>query len=165
MQTHPPLPAASPPTPTPTIHPGPIILLALLPAIPLLLFSLGARPPDTSALLLFPLTTNDLLVTTSLVCLAGGSVLLGGVYPEVGGWVWGWVKDGGEGVGMGGWGGQNRMVEEQSTGQSAVPRRPPPPEWIWDERFRRWMRVPSLLVRPSVPVKCKYKDFEFFFSE
>lgn len=57
------------------------------------------------------------------------------------------------------------MVEEQSTGQSAVPRRPPLLEWIWDERFRRWMRVPSLLVRPSVPVKCKYKDFEtlFFF--
>lgn len=59
------------------------------------------------------------------------------------------------------------MVEEQSRGQSAVPRQPPPLEWIWDERFRRWMRVPSLLVRPSVPVKCKYKDFEtlfFFFS-
>lgn len=40
--------------------------------------------------------------------------------------------------------------------------------WMdWDERFRRWMRVPSLSVRPSVPVKCKYKDFEtlfFFFS-
>lgn len=92
---------------------------------------------------------------------------MGGVYPEVGGWVWGWVKDGGEGAGMGGWGGQSRVVQEQSRGQSAVPRRPPLLEWIWDERFRRWMRVPSLSVRPSVPVKCKYKDFEtlfFFFS-
>ncbi|OWZ58276.1 hypothetical protein C368_00434 [Cryptococcus neoformans 125.91] len=85
----------------------------------------------------------------------GGECPFGGVYPEVGGWVWGWVKDGGEGAGMGGWGGQSRMVEEQSTGQSAVPRRPPPLEWIWDERFRRWMRVPSLSVRPSVPVKSR----------
>lgn len=198
MQAHPPIPPpgarphlpreAAPFAPTPTILPGPIILLVLLPAIPLLLFSLGARPPDTSAL---PFgfgefaTNNDLLVTTTLVCLAGGTVLFLGVYPEVGGRVWGWIRDGGEGGGgggldwsswweelgmgevgdwVGGLGGQSQMVVEQVRAQSAVPRRsePPPPEWIWDERLGRWMRPPPppppLAMRPSsaVPITCKY---------
>ncbi|KAE8541188.1 hypothetical protein D1P53_002545 [Cryptococcus gattii VGV] len=192
MQIHPPIPPGSPPqatapsfppfmsTSTPpsptTILPGPIILLILLPAIPLFLFSLGARPPDTSAL---PFSTNDLFVTTTLICLAGGTVLFLGVYPEVGGRVWGWIKDGGGGGGgvhwrggpswndvwdelgmreMGDWmgwllgggggggGGQRWMEQSAAAGvqQSGrvVPRRP---EWIWDERFRRWVRAPPPL--------------------
>lgn len=109
MQIHPPIPPGSPPQatapsfmstpPSPTtIRPGPIILLVLLPAIPLFLFSLGVRPPDTSAL---PFLTNDLFVTTTLICLPGCTVLFLGVYPEVGGRVWGWIKDGGDGGGDG----------------------------------------------------------------
>ncbi|KIR42198.1 hypothetical protein I307_00672 [Cryptococcus deuterogattii 99/473] len=182
MQVYPPIPPGSPPqataapsfpSPSPTtILPGPIILLVLLPAIPLFLFSLGARPPDTSAL---PFSTNDLFVTITLICLAGGTVLFLGVYPEVGGRVWGWIKDGGGGDGdgvhwsegapwngmwdelgmreMGDWmgwlfsgGGQRRMEQSAAAGtqQRAGVVAPRRPEWIWDER-RRWVRAPPPL--------------------
>ncbi|KAL7420262.1 hypothetical protein Q5752_005231 [Cryptotrichosporon argae] len=75
----------------PSLAPAPFILLFLLPALPLLLFSIGARPPDTSAL---PFSTDDMYHTMALMCAAGAVVLCLGVYPDAFGGVWGWVRDG-----------------------------------------------------------------------
>jgi len=75
----------------PNILPGPFILLLLLPAIPLVLFSFGARPPDTNNL---PFTTDDLWQTTAFVTVAGSVVLAMGVYPGLLGDITGWIKDG-----------------------------------------------------------------------
>lgn len=75
----------------PDILPGPFILLLLLPAFPLILFSIGARPPDTSAL---PFTTDDLWQTTAFITVAGAVVLSMGLYPGMLSDVTTWVKDG-----------------------------------------------------------------------
>ena len=93
--------------PRSNLVPGPIVLLLLLPAIPLLLFSVGARPLDISAL---PFSTDDLWQTTAFVTVAGAVVLSMAVYPglldDMSAWVTrGEVKlvDGGE-YGAGAWG-------------------------------------------------------------
>ncbi|OCF34779.1 hypothetical protein I316_03321 [Kwoniella heveanensis BCC8398] len=83
--------APAPFAPTPSLIPGPFILLLLLPSIPLLLFSLGARPPDTSHL---PFSTSDIFATGAFVTVAGIVVLCLGVYPETGQAVLEWIKDG-----------------------------------------------------------------------
>ncbi|ORX41243.1 hypothetical protein BD324DRAFT_648123 [Kockovaella imperatae] len=78
----------------PSILPGPFILLLLLPVIPLLLFSVGARPPDTSHL---PFSTDDLWQTTAFITIAGAVVLCVGLYPgafrDVAQWITG-AEDG-----------------------------------------------------------------------
>jgi hypothetical protein len=75
----------------PNLLPGPFFLLLLLPAIPLLLFSLGARPPDASGL---PFLTNDLWQTTALVTIAGAVILCVGLYPGMLSGVGEWVING-----------------------------------------------------------------------
>lgn len=75
----------------PDIIPGPFILLLLLPALPLLLFSIGARPPDTHSL---PFSTDDLWQTTAFITVAGAVVLCVGLYPGLLGDVGTWVKGG-----------------------------------------------------------------------
>lgn len=77
------------------IVPGPIFLLLFLPALPLLLFSLGARPPDTNTL---PFTTGDFFVTTACLTTAG-AIGLGMVYwPEGLAGLGNWVKGGSSSV-------------------------------------------------------------------
>lgn len=76
----------------PDILPGPFILLLLLPALPLLLFSIGARPPDTHSL---PFSTDDLWQTTAFITVAGVVVLCVGLYPSLLGDVGTWVRGGG----------------------------------------------------------------------
>lgn len=78
----------------PSILPGPFILLLALPAIPLLLFSVGARPPDSSAL---PFSTDDVWQTTAFVTVAGAVVLCIGIYPEAFTDVGNWIADGASG--------------------------------------------------------------------
>ena len=91
--------AAAPAAPAvigwPSILPGPFILLLLLPAFPLILFSIGARPPDTSAL---PFTTDDLWQTTAFITVAGAVVLSMGLYPGILSDASAWIKDGGGGI-------------------------------------------------------------------
>ncbi|WVQ82581.1 hypothetical protein IAT38_004711 [Cryptococcus sp. DSM 104549] len=176
MQAPPPLPVPPPPQPAPfvpppSVLPGPFILLILLPAIPLLLFSLGARPPGTSAL---PFSTNDLFATTALVTMAGGAVLLLGVWPDAGGQIWGWIRDGdgwdwgarwgeGEGEGEGvlaawglGWGGKGVATAAGQRGPGASPvghaakQVKAVPEWVWNARIGRWVRAPPLPVVPPL---------------
>lgn len=70
---------------------------------------------------------------------------------EMGDWM-GWLFSGGAG-------GQRWMEQSAAGGVQqragvVVPRRP---EWIWDERFRRWVRAPPPMVRNVAPVTCKYK--------
>ncbi len=80
----------------PTLIPGPFILLLALPAVPLLLFSIGARPPDTSNL---PFSTDDLWQTTAFITVSGAVVLCLGLWPgalgEVGSWITGNVAESG----------------------------------------------------------------------
>ncbi|KAK4686113.1 hypothetical protein P7C73_g4016, partial [Tremellales sp. Uapishka_1] len=80
-------------TPSPLI-PGPFILLFLLPIIPLLLFSIGARPPDGTNL---PFSTDDIFQMTAFITVAGAVVLCVGVYPGAFGSVATWIKQGGTG--------------------------------------------------------------------
>lgn len=93
------------PSPKLDFLPGPFILLLFVPAIPLLLFSIGARPPDTNHL---PFFTSDLWHTTAMITVAGMVVLCVGVYPgafqELGEWVVGGARDlgGGRNVPVGG---------------------------------------------------------------
>lgn len=75
----------------PTIIPGPFILLLAIPAIPLLLFSIGARPPDTSNL---PFSTDDLWQTTALISIAGAVVLCLAFWPGAFSSIGNWVTDG-----------------------------------------------------------------------
>lgn len=70
---------------------------------------------------------------------------------EMGDWM-GWLFSGGAG-------GQRWMEQSAAGGVQqragvVVPRRP---EWIWDERFRRWVRAPPPMVRNVAPVTCEYK--------
>ncbi|WVQ64403.1 uncharacterized protein L199_002569 [Kwoniella botswanensis] len=142
--------------PTPSILPGPFILLLLLPAIPLLLFSLGARPPDTSHL---PFTTSDVFTTGAFVTVTMTIVICLGVYPEAGGAVWAWIREGANGEwdmrywnDVQSWTGMASTttdimkqssksvgsVAEQVQVQSQM-------QWRWkyvfDERYRRWIKV------------------------
>ncbi|WVQ72352.1 hypothetical protein IAR50_001903 [Cryptococcus sp. DSM 104548] len=158
-----PPPAPAPSNPTPTLLPGPFILFILLPTIPLLLFSLGARPPNTSSL---PFSTNELFVTTTMICLATGAVLLLGVYPDVGGQIWGWIRDGDfnlyspelggppaqgtgflgaimEELGLKGIGGQMGLWTSAGSGAIRHEGRPPAMRWVWDGRYRRWVQAPA----------------------
>jgi len=98
MQQAPAVPLQAAPIPTgwPNILPGPFILLLLLPAVPLLLFSIGARPPDTHNL---PFTTDDLWQTTAFITVAGAVVLAMGLYPGLLADVTGWIREGGNGEG------------------------------------------------------------------
>ncbi|WWC97470.1 hypothetical protein V866_004350 [Kwoniella sp. B9012] len=142
--------------PTPSILPGPFILLLLLPAIPLLLFSLGARPPDTSHL---PFTTSDVFTTGAFVTVTMTIVICLGVYPEAGGAVWAWIREDANGEwdmrywdDVKSWTGMattttdimkqsSKIVgsaAEQVQAQSQM-------QWRWkyvfDERYRRWTKV------------------------
>lgn len=65
-------------------------MLLILPTIPLLLFSAGARPPDTSSL---PFSTNDIFQTSALMSVAGAVILCVGVYPGVFEGVKDWIVD------------------------------------------------------------------------
>ncbi|WVQ94256.1 hypothetical protein IAU59_001335 [Kwoniella sp. CBS 9459] len=109
--------APAPFGPTPSLIPGPFILLLLLPSIPLLLFSLGARPPDTSHL---PFSTSDVFATGAFVTVAGIVVLCLGVYPETGQAVLEWIKDGN----ANGW----QVNHEWEQGSQS----PWPWPWKWD---------------------------------
>ncbi|WWD22766.1 hypothetical protein CI109_107259 [Kwoniella shandongensis] len=133
-----PVPAIVPTAPfnaSPTLLPGPFIILILLPAIPLLLFSLGARPPDTSNL---PFAANDMWLTMGFVTIAGIVVLCLGVYPEVGGTVWDWIKAGGEGVVVG------RGNDSPGVGPAAgIEGREG--GVVWNQRLGKWVRGPSLV--------------------
>jgi len=75
----------------PNLVPGPFILLLALPAIPLLLFSVGARPPDTSKL---PFSTDDLWQTTAAITVASAVVLCIGFWPGAFSGVGNWVTSG-----------------------------------------------------------------------
>ncbi|WVW81369.1 hypothetical protein I302_103361 [Kwoniella bestiolae CBS 10118] len=139
--------------PTPSLLPGPFILLLLLPSIPLLLFSLGARPPDTSHL---PFTTSDIFTTGAFVTVTMTIVICLGVSPEAGGAVWALIKDGANGewdmrywrdfqkwtgVGMG-----SSMKQSVNTGGvGIVAQSQTKVGWTWkyvfDERYRRWIKV------------------------
>ncbi|ODO00251.1 hypothetical protein I350_06880 [Cryptococcus amylolentus CBS 6273] len=164
-----PPPAPAPFTPTPTLLPGSFILLILLPVIPLLLFSLGARPPNTSSL---PFSTNELFVTTTMICLATGAVLLLGVYPDVGGQIWGWIRDGDlntwspglggppvqgtgflgaimEELGLKGLGGQMGLWTSAGSKSIRHEGEKPAPIWVWNERYRRWVLAPAPFVPES----------------
>lgn len=94
MQMYNPL---NPPAPLPpvvmssysTLIPGPFILLLLLRSIPLLLFSIGARPPDTSAL---PFSMTEVFTTAAFVSIAGGVVIGLVVWPDMGKNIGNWVS-------------------------------------------------------------------------
>jgi hypothetical protein len=92
------IPVATPQAPI--INTGPIILLLLLPTLPLLLFSVGARPPKLSGL---PFSSTDLLTTGACITIAGAVVLGLAIWPEgmaaLTGWVRGAGSSGGSGVG------------------------------------------------------------------
>ncbi|WVF66647.1 hypothetical protein IAT40_001388 [Kwoniella sp. CBS 6097] len=111
--------APAPFGPTPSLIPGPFILLLLLPSIPLLLFSLGARPPDTSHL---PFSTSDVFATGAFVTVAGIVVLCLGVYPETGQAVLEWIKDGN----ANGW----HMTSQFGSGEGSQ-QWPWPWKWDW----------------------------------
>ncbi|WVO16050.1 hypothetical protein L204_103715 [Cryptococcus depauperatus] len=163
-----PPPQPAPFTPTPTLLPGPFILLVLLPAIPLLLFSIGARPPDTSAL---PFSTNDLFVTTSLICFAFGAVLMLGVYPDVGGRLWLWIREGEgldwdssgagglmEGLGLGDWQWKSSTAGSRGETVQAVKSSVSRSAWVWDGRYRRWVPnpvPPPLVAKPVARVNSR----------
>ena len=84
----------------PSLIPGPFILLLALPAIPLLLFSIGARPPDTSNL---PFSTDDLWQTTAIITIAGAVVLCLCFWPDAFSEIGQWISNGGiDEVGHGG---------------------------------------------------------------
>ena len=102
------LPVAATGPSYPALIPGPFILLLLLPIIPLLLFSVGARPPDTSGL---PFSTDDLWQTTAFISVAGAVVLCVGLYPGAFSDVAQWVADGGTGE-IGSWWQEFRGAEE-----------------------------------------------------
>ncbi|WWC57707.1 uncharacterized protein I303_100241 [Kwoniella dejecticola CBS 10117] len=163
--------AAGPYGVTPSILPGPFILLLLLPSIPLLLFSLGARPPDTSHL---PFSTSDVFTTGAFVTVTMTIVICLGVYPEAGGAVWEFIRDGGKGsmnMNMNerywqtvrSWAGglSGRADPSVLPYSSTNVRNPAVSEWMWkwtfDERYRRWakIRVPApasaqpMHIRPS----------------
>lgn len=104
--------------------PGPIILLLLLPALPLLLFSLGARPPDTDTL---PFTTGDFFVTTACLTTAGAIGLGMAYWPDGLTGLGNWIKGGSivtDAV--------NKLQRPPSSGSAAgypagnIQRRPPP---------------------------------------
>lgn len=82
-----------------TLIPGPFILLLLLPSIPLLLFSIGARPPDTSAL---PFSMTEVFTTAAFVSVAGGVVMGLVIWPDMGKNVGGWMAGSASGSGSGG---------------------------------------------------------------
>lgn len=88
MQAQSPFNAIPLPSSYTTLIPGPFVLLLLLPSIPLLLFSIGARPPDTSAL---PFSGTEVFTTAAFVSIAGGVVLGLVVWPEMGKDLGGWV--------------------------------------------------------------------------
>ena len=102
----------------PSLLPGPFILFLLLPAIPLLLFSVGARPPDSSHL---PFSTDDIWQTTAFVTVAGAVVLCVGLYPGALKDVGNWVADGG-GSGLSTW------FRGETTGPPPPPRQPTYPQ-------------------------------------
>ncbi|WVR03170.1 hypothetical protein IAU60_000161 [Kwoniella sp. DSM 27419] len=148
---------AGPVAASPSLIPGPFILLLLLPSIPLILFSLGARPPDTSHL---PFSTTDVFATGAFVTVAGTVVLCFWVYPEAGGMVWSWIRDGRldvegwqmpwSGLGGWGWGSGTQFDVVRSDGAarlagvvSSSERRfiPPRLQWQYDERSGRWRRL------------------------
>lgn len=74
-----PSPVLSPSSLIPTINPSPIILLLILPTLPLLLFGIGARPPNLAKL---PFSRTELFLTGGCVTLAGGVVLGLAIWPE-----------------------------------------------------------------------------------
>jgi len=90
----------------PSITPGPIVLLLLLPSLPLLLFGIGARPPNMRHL---PFDHSDIWTTSALVTCALAVVLGVTVWPDglsgIMGWVQGgpqtWVSPDSRGVGKG----------------------------------------------------------------
>lgn len=86
-----PVPDAAAASSFPNLIPGPFILLLALPAIPLLLFSIGARPPDTSNL---PFSTDDLWQTTAAITVAGAVVLCLGFWPGAFSGIGNWVTEG-----------------------------------------------------------------------
>ncbi|KAK6904800.1 hypothetical protein I203_105618 [Kwoniella mangroviensis CBS 8507] len=167
----PPIRSVPPPTitpgpyaPTPSIIPGPFILLILLPAIPLLLFSLGARPPDTSHL---PFTTSDIFTTGAFVTVTMTIVICLGVYPEAGGAVWAWIREGANGEWdmrywneVKSWTGMatTNVMQQSSTygggSESDQVQVRSQVQWRWkyvfDERYRRWTKVK---VRVPVPIE------------
>ena len=103
------LPVQAVPSSYPSLIPGPFILLLALPAIPLVLFSIGARPPDTSAL---PFSTDDLWQTTALLTVAGAVVLCLGFWPGAFSGISNWVVAGtSEGTGV-----VNRLVKSHLVG-------------------------------------------------
>lgn len=86
----------------------------------------------------------------------GGGVSWNDVWDELGMGDWmSWLFSGGGG---GGGGGQRWMEQsaaagaQQRGGGVVVEPRPRSPEWIWDERFRRWVRTLPPLVRNVGPV-------------
>lgn len=87
-----------------------------------------------------------------------GGVSWNDVWDELGMGDWmSWLFSGGGGGGGGG-GGQRWMEQSAAAGAQhrrgggVVEPRSRRPEWIWDERFRRWVRTPPPLVRNFGPV-------------
>ncbi|WRT63307.1 uncharacterized protein IL334_000212 [Kwoniella shivajii] len=151
--------ASAPFAPTPSLMPGPFILLFLLPAIPLLLFSVGARPPDTSHL---PFSTSDAFATGAFVTIAGVVVLCLGVYPEAGGAVWTWIREGGkvnlslEGIWpWTGEGNEINLAHAASGTRNSRYGRNPDWEWHYDGGNRKWIKVP--FTRPGVDTNFSLK--------
>ncbi|WWC67203.1 uncharacterized protein I206_101110 [Kwoniella pini CBS 10737] len=131
---------------TPSILPGPFILLIILPLIPLLLFSLGARPPNTSNL---PFSNSDIFTTGAFLTITMIIVICLGVYPEAGGAVWEFIKDGKNVQSeylkkvkmLGGLVGDTPQHISNSHELGKM-------EWIWkwtfDEKYKRWIKIKVL---------------------
>lgn len=71
------------------VIPGPFILLLFLPLFPLVLLSIGARPPKTDSL---PFSTDEIWQTAALVTAAGSVALCTIFYPGAAGEILHWVK-------------------------------------------------------------------------
>ena len=74
------------------IVPGPFLLLLAIPALPLLLFAFGARPPKTDAL---PFNTDDVFQTGGLIAVVVIAAVVLGAYPDALSSATGWIQDGG----------------------------------------------------------------------
>ncbi|RSH89522.1 hypothetical protein EHS25_002072 [Saitozyma podzolica] len=118
-----PSPFLSPSSLIPTINPSPIILLLILPTLPLLLFGIGARPPNLAKL---PFSPTELFLTGGCVTLAGGVVLGLAIWPEgmqaLGSWMSGgeWERWDLAGWDRGWWGNVEGAVGGIGTGHAGA---------------------------------------------